>query len=202
MRRSVCNDKCVPHFSMDRKSPVHHQHLMALPVTGFSILKQYPPAWHCPGGNAVWHRPEWAQEAPGRKFSSGSVSYFRDLYSARTIPGCLLPLHPLPCCVFPTLCVWTVKEIYLQTSGTKHHGLEVCLSVCVCVCGWGWKWIVFPLFGWGVYLDMGRKTVSRRHFRPGTRCINIHVSFLWCDTETMRLITRSENNTGALPKNV
>lgn len=77
---------------------------------------------------------EWAQGAPGRKFCSGSVSYFRDLYSARTIPGCLLSLHPLPCCVFPTLCVWTVKEIYLKTSGTKHHRLKVCQSVCVC--GW------------------------------------------------------------------
>lgn len=136
MRRSICNDKCVPHFSMDRKSPVHHQHLMALPVTGCSVLKQYPPACHCPGGNAVWHRSEWAQGAPGRKFCSGSVSYFCDLYFARTIPGCLLPLHPLPCCVFPTLCVWTVKEIYLKTSGTKHHGLKVCLSVCVCLCVW------------------------------------------------------------------
>lgn len=34
-----------------------------------------------------------------------------------------------------------------------------CACVCVCmrVGGWRWKWIVFPLFGWEVYLDKERQ---------------------------------------------
>lgn len=77
------------------------------------------------------------KELREERFCSGSVSYFYDLYSVRTIPGCLLAQHPLPPCVFPTLCVWTVKEIYLKTSGTKASRAEsVPVCVCLCVCGW------------------------------------------------------------------
>lgn len=81
------------------------------------------------------------KELREEKLCSGSVSYFCDLYSTRTIPGCLLAQHPLPPCVFPTLCVWTVKEIYLKTSGTKASRAEsvpVCVHACVCVYVDGW----------------------------------------------------------------
>ena len=106
---------------------------MALPVSGSSAgtIPSFPPC-HCLV-EGVWHSSIRAQGAPGRNLHSGSVSHFRDLYSPEQFQAASCSLRPLPPCVFPMLCVWTVKEIYSKTSQTKLK-VCVCVTVCVCVC--------------------------------------------------------------------
>lgn len=120
----------------------------------------------------------------------------------RTIPGCLLPLRPLPHCVFPTLCVWTVKEIYLKTSQTKHHRLNVCMRVCVCVVA-AVNMNSISFVWMSCLFRNGEEDLLciYWHSRPGTRCRNIHnyIFFLFWDNEADCAIRR---NMLSLPKNV
>lgn len=167
---------------------------MALPVGSYAeTIPSFPPC-HCLV-DGVWHSSIRAQGTPGRNFCSGSVSYFRDLYLPEQFQAASCPYVRFLIASFPRfVCGQWRKSTY------KHHGQSLigwkCGCVCVCVCWWWWKWTVFPLFGWVVCLEMGRKTycASQWHSRPGTRCRNIHfyILFLWRDTETMKLIVLSE----------
>lgn len=100
-RRRHLWDKWATRFSTDRED------LMTL--TPYPLLFPAIVLW------TVWHCSKWAQGGPGRHFCSGSVSRFRDLYLPEQFQAASSPNVCFLIVSFPRFCVWTVKEIYLET---------------------------------------------------------------------------------------
>lgn len=145
--------------------------------------------------DGVWHSSTLAQGAPGRNAQVPChISVTFTCQNNSRLP--LAPTSASSLCLSHALCV--DSEGNLLKNITEHHRPE---SVHECVCWWRWwTWTVFPLFGWAVYLEMGRKTYC---VSTGTLDLAQGVgtsTFIFCFfSETMKLIVLSEE-TCSLPK--